>query len=137
LTLFREFIRNQSDTIEALQILLNRPKDLNTNVLTELIEKLAQRPEGFTLERLRKAYDNNLVDIISMIKNAAYNQPLMPTAQRVQRAISTISEGKLLSKQEKEWLDLISIHLTYNLLIEKEHFFPIPFSIKGGWKKSK
>ena len=136
LNLFREFLKKEAKTIEAIQILLERPRDLNTDILEELRKKLAARPEQFTEEHLRRAYGNNLADIISMIRSALSDEPLLTTRERVQRAIKAISNQEKLTDQEKQWLDLISNHLEYNLIIEKRHFSSIPFSGKGGWKKA-
>ncbi len=70
LKLFKDFLRNEPNTIEALEILLKRPSDLNTDLLDELRKKLAERPEEFTESHLRRAYGNNLADIIAMIRSA-------------------------------------------------------------------
>ena len=136
LTMFKRFVNEEPDTIEALSILLKRPRDLNTDLLDELRKKLAARPEEFSVKNLRKAYGNNLADIIGMIKAAITNQLPLATPIRVGRAMEVITEGKEFSEQEKEWLHYIANHLTSNLLIEKRHFTSIPFSKKGGWKKA-
>jgi type I restriction enzyme, R subunit len=136
LKLFREFLRNEPDSIAALEILLKRPKDLNTDLLDELKKKLTERPEEFTEQHLRRAYGNNLVDIIGMIRSALSDEPLLTTRERVQKAIKAISIGRPFSDREQQWLDLIGNHLEYNLLIERRHFAYIPFSGRGGWKKA-
>jgi type I restriction enzyme R subunit len=136
LKLFREFLRNEPHGIEALEILLKRPKELNTELLDELKKKLTERPEEFTEQHLRQAYGNNLADIIGMIRSALSDEPLLTTKERVQKAMSAISSGRVFSNQEKQWLDLIANHLEYNLLIQRRHFASIPFSGKGGWKKA-
>jgi type I restriction enzyme R subunit len=136
LTLFAEFVKNEANTIASLQILLERPRDLNTDLLDDLRKKLAARPEQFTEEHLRRAYGNNLADIIGMIRSAISSEPLLTTRERVQRAMKVVTEGKTLTDDQRRWLDFIANHLEYNLLIEKRHFASIPFSGKGGWKKA-
>jgi len=136
LNMFKEFLRKEPDSIEALAILLKRPKDLNTDLLDDLREKLAARPEQFSVKHLRRAYNNNLADIIGMIRAALEDQEPLPTVIRVGSALETIMAGKTFSEDEKQWLHWIANHLTSNLLIEKRHFASIPFSKKGGWKKA-
>ena len=70
LTAFANFVRENPQQIEAIQILLNRPQDWGTDALRELCQKLAVSPEKFTVENLQKAHANQygkaLVEIISM-----------------------------------------------------------------------
>ncbi len=136
LQLFKEFVKNEPETIEALSILLNRPRDLNTNLLDELRKKLAARPEEFTVDNLRKAYINSLTDIIAMVNSAITEQPPLPTQSRVMKAMEAIMVERTFSDEEKKWLHWIANHLTANLLIEKKHFAMIPFSKRGGWTKA-
>ena len=136
LIMFREFLRKEPDTIEALSILLKRPKDLNTDLLDDLRTKLATRPEQFTMKNLRRAYGDVLADIIGIIKAAQSEQDPIPTESRVGIAMEIITTGKSFSDDEKKWLNWIGNHLISNLLIEKKHFNMIPFSKHGGWKKA-
>jgi type I restriction enzyme, R subunit len=136
LLMFKEFLRKEPDTIEALSILLKRPKDLNTDLLDDLRTKLASRPEQFTIKNLRRAYGNNLADIIGIVKAALTEQTPISTEGKVGLAMESITEGKNLSEDEKIWLHWIANHLVSNLLIEKRHFNSIPFSTKGGWKEA-
>ena len=74
LTAFARFVRENPAHIDAIRILLNRPRDWGTEALSELREKLASTPERFTVRNLQKAheihYRKALVDIISMIEHA-------------------------------------------------------------------
>ena len=136
LEMFKKFVREEPDTIEALSILLKRPKDLNTDHLDDLRKKLASKPEQFSVDNLRKAYKNNLADIIGIVKAAINDQQPEETTTRVGKAMGEIMLDKEFSDKEKEWLHWIANHLTSNLLIEKRHFEILPFSRKGGWKKA-
>lgn len=94
LQLWINFIRNEPYTINALEVLLKRPKDLNTDVLDDLRKKLAERPEEFTESHLRKAYGNSLIDIIGMIRNAFSSTRLLTSKERIKVTMEKISEGK-------------------------------------------
>ncbi len=96
--------------IEAIRILLDRPRDWGTAAITELRNKLATAPERFTVELLQKAhairYDKALADIISMVKHAARNEePLTTAAEQVARAIEKIRRDRKFTEEQEKWLD--------------------------------
>lgn len=136
LEMWLSFVKNEIHTINAMEVLLKRPKDLNTNILGELKKKLADRPEEFTENHLRSAYGSDMADLIGMISSAYYGHPLISTKDRIKITMEKIMENKEFSEKEKEWLNLISNHLESNLIIEKGDFNEIPFIRKGGWKKA-
>jgi type I restriction enzyme R subunit len=136
LQMFKKYIKKNPDKIEALSVLLKRPRDLNTDLLEDLRKKLALSKGQYTEEHLKRAYGTNLADIIGMIRSAISDEPLLTTKERVERALNLVVKGKKLSDQENQWIGFISNHLESNLLIEKQHFKTIPFSTKGGWKKA-
>ena len=136
LQMFKRFVKEEPDTIDALSILLNKPKELNTDILDDLRKKLATTPEQFSVDNLRKAYKNNLIDIIGIIKATINEQTPEETSARVGKAMEFVLSQREFSEKEKQWLNWIGNHLTSNLLIEKRHFASVPFSRKGGWKKA-
>ena len=131
---FSRFVRENKDKVEAIKILLERPSDWGTRALHELRRKL--RENRFTEDKLRKAYHNEMADIISMVKHAANEEnPLLTAQERVDRAIKRITEGMEFTEEQLKWLNLIKAHLEVNLAIDQEDFDNIPaFSRKGGWK---
>jgi type I restriction enzyme R subunit len=140
LAAFARFVSENPDRIEAIRILLNRPKDWSTNALTELRRKLATTPEHFTEENLRRAhaarYNRALVDIISMVKHAAKEEePLMSAAERVGRALRRLAIGHKFTSEQQQWLERIRSHLVENLSISRDDFDIVPvLSNPGGWK---
>jgi len=75
---FEEFVRKNPEHpehIEAIEILLNKPKDFHTKDLDDLRDKLSHEPDHlqdkFSEKNLHVAYNQKLVDIISIIKHAA------------------------------------------------------------------
>jgi type I site-specific restriction endonuclease len=142
LSVFARFIRENPAQVEAIRILLNRPRDWSTAALTELRQKLAIAPQRFTLENLRKAheihYHKALVDIISMVKHAANEQePLYTAGDRVKLAMAKMTTGKPFTPEQIQWLDRIEAHLVENLTIEQEDFEAVPvFNLAGGWGRA-
>jgi type I restriction enzyme R subunit len=133
---FERFVKDNPEHIEAINILLNRPRDFRTEQLRELRVKLGSRPERFTEQNLRRVYHRELADIISMVRHAALNEPLLDAPERVDRALLQIREGKKFTVEQEKWLQFIRDHLVENLVVEEEDFRLIPFSRYGGWNKA-
>ena len=138
LVAFSRFIRENPEKVEAIRILLNRPRAWSTDALTELRRKLAVSPQRFTEENLRKAhevcYHKALVDIISMVKHAANDQnPLLTAEERVSGAFEKVTAGRTFTSEQQQWLGLIEAHLIENLTIGREDFDILPvFARYGG-----
>ena len=134
---FTEFVRNNSDKIDAFKILLKKPSGWNTKVLFDLRKELQKTPYKFTEDKLRKAYHYELADIISMVKHAAKEEPLMSSQERVERAILRFIDDKKLTDEQQKWLGLIKEHLVVNLTIDEEELKTAPiFARQGGLRKA-
>jgi len=127
--------------IEALEILLRRPKEFDTKQLKTLREKLATQPDylvdKFTEKNLRRAYNQELADIISIIRYAAKGGELLTVERRVDKALMKIKSGRSFTEEQDKWLDLIRRHLIENLLMEKEDIESLPIFTREGasWNK--
>lgn len=136
---FAAFVRDHKDEVEAIRILLDRPTDWSPEVLGELKRKLEGHPLRFTVDRLQKAhevrYHRALVDVISMVKHAADEEaPLLTAAERVERALQRITEGRHFTDEQRAWLDRIRQHLHENLSIDEDDFGLVPeLEREGGW----
>jgi len=142
LSAFSRFVKENPEHIEAIRILLDRPKDWGTDALYELKRKLAATRYRFTVENLQKAhkirYDKALVDIISMVKHAAREEePLFTAEERIRRVFDRMALSASLTADQQQWLDKIREHLIANLSISKSDFDIIPiFANEGGWGKA-
>jgi type I restriction enzyme, R subunit len=138
LAAFERFVRDNPAQIEAIGILLDRPRDWSAEALGELRRKLAVGQPRFTEKDLRRAhevqYHRALVDIISMVKHAAdERQPLLTAEERVDKAFDRLTGGQTFTPDQQKWLDRIRDHLVENLSIDTEDFDIIPiFSREGG-----
>jgi type I restriction enzyme R subunit len=139
LVAFSNYVQENPDHIEAVRILLDRPRDWSTDALTELRAKLATTKLRFTEDNLQKAhaatYHKSLVDIISMVKHAARDgEPLLTAAERVDTALARLTIGKSFTSSQQQWLARIREHLVANLSIDRSDFDDLPvFSREGGW----
>jgi type I restriction enzyme R subunit len=139
---FERFVRENEPHIEALQILLARPQEWSTEALKALRDTLSKTPERFTESNLRKAFEAKhhkaLIDIISMVKNAADEDAELFTAeQRVNLAVAVISQNRALTDDQRKWLDYIRQHLIQNLTIDRDDFDTVPvLASRGGWGRA-
>ncbi|NQU41008.1 MAG: DEAD/DEAH box helicase family protein [Lentisphaerae bacterium] len=135
---FVHFVKENPAHIEAITVLLERPKEWRTDLLEDLRKKLAQN--SYDEELLRKAHKlvhhKALADIISMIKHAAGQEPLFDVGERVERAVQRVCEGSAFTDEQQKWIDYIGQHLAANLSIELDDFdtFPV-FEQRGGLRK--
>ena len=134
---FARFVRENPDHIEAIQILLQKPREWKGEVLGELRNKLAQH--DFPEKELQKAHklvlNKALADIISMIKHAAAKQePVYTAEERVDKALKKVMIGKSFNEEQLEWLEFIRQHLIANLSIAMEDFDYAPVFERHGGK---
>jgi type I restriction enzyme R subunit len=131
---FEKFVKLNKDKVDAIKILLEKPREFKTSTLKELRKILASQPEIFTEDRLKRSYGDQLADIIAFVRHAAYGEPLMPPKERVERAFQKLRAKHKFDQKQGEWLELIKAHMVQNLTVEQEDFNDIPFSRKGGWR---
>ena len=133
-------MKENPEHIQAIQILLERPKDWKTDVLNDLREKLARNK--FPEQELQKAHklvhNKALADIISMVKHAAKDEePILTAQERVDKALEKVKAGKSFNQDQLNWLGLIREHLIKNLTIEVDDFESAPiFERQGGKVKA-
>lgn len=134
---FERFVKDNPEHIEAIEILLSKPKEWRTNTLSELRTKLKQN--NFFEKDLEKAYkivySKALADIISMVKHASKEvEPIYTAQERVELAMSKFMDGKDFTADQMKWLELIRNHLTENLSIDEEDFELMPIFVREGGK---
>ena len=138
---FAQFVRDNPEQVEAIRILLERPRQWRTDALDELRKTL--RRNRFDEKDLQRAhqlvYNKALADIISMVKHSANEtQPLLTAEERVDRAMVRVTAGRIFTDEQQQWLDLIREHMIVNLAIELPHFDMAPiFERKGGLNKAR
>jgi len=135
--MFEKFVKENPEHIEALELLLKRPRDFDTNALHTLRRKLEERPEKFTEERLRKAYNKELADILSLVKHAVRGIDIEDPTERAQKAVASYKEGKTFTPEQEAWLGMIEQTLASRIILEPKDFDTFPFSRKGGILKAR
>jgi type I restriction enzyme R subunit len=136
LAAFRRYVHENPEHVEAIRILLERPRDWGTEALDELRRVLARQPEGFNDADLRRAYHHALADIISMVHHADHGAPLISAEERVDAALARLLGKRELAEGQRKWLALIRKHLIANLAIARDDFELIEFEQAGAtWNR--
>lgn len=137
---FSEFVKDNKEKIEAMKVVLERPKDWRTEVLKALRTELlkAHFPETDLKRAVQLVHKKHLPDIISIIKNAAQNEPLMEVNERVGKAVEKLFADKTLTEEQSAWIQYIKEHLIQNLTLDRDDFEYSPILERhGGWGKFK
>jgi len=141
LAAFSKFVKENETAINAISILLNKPKNWNTAALNELKKKLKENTFTETdLQRAHKSvYKKDMVDIISMVKHAAKEtEPLLTVDERVNKAMEKVIKGKQLNYEQHKWMGYIREHLKQNITLDENDLKELPvFADRGGLKKFK
>lgn len=141
LKLFEQFVKDNPEQIEAIEILLSKPGSWNTDVLEDLRVKL--RKNDFVEKELQRGhelvYRKPLADIISMVKHASdFDVPILTAKERVERVVKKISGAHDFKDEQLTWLAYIKEHLIENLAISENDFQSMPvFERHGGLGKAK
>jgi type I restriction enzyme R subunit len=139
---FAEFVRDNPAQVDAIGILLDRPRAWNPQALVELQRVLRERPERFTVDQLQKAhqlsYGKALADIISMVQHAAdEHRPLFTAQERVNLVAAHLKKGHAFTADQELWLERIREHLVENLSVDQQDFDDVPvLSRSGGWARA-
>ena len=142
LAAFARFVRENADHVDALRIVLGRPRDWSTQALKELLATLRAAPQRFAVEQLQRAhqlsYHKELVDLISMVKHAANeDHPLLTAEERVNLVFVSLLAGATYTPEQLQWLERIREHLIANLTIDEQDFDVMPlFADRGGWGRA-
>jgi type I restriction enzyme, R subunit len=134
---FADYVKQNEAHIEAVRILLSKPRDWKPSALDELRTKLKGSPYRFTEDNLQRAHAAHhkkaLVDIISLVQHAAdAHRPLFTAVERVEAAFTKITQGHTFTPDQQNWLDRIREHMRENLSIEEEDFDVIPILSNAG-----
>jgi type I restriction enzyme R subunit len=149
---FRQFIEDNKDQIEALQVLYSRPyrSRLRYQQVKDLASTIQRPPHQLYPERLWQAFQTvepekvkgqggkHLVDVIALVKHALNPEttlaPFEATVEeRYQQWLGEqTAQGATFTPEQRRWLDAIKDHIARCLSIEVEDFEDVPFNQIGG-----
>jgi type I restriction enzyme R subunit len=151
-TSFRQFIEDNKEELEALQVLYSRPyrAGLRYRHVKELAAALQRPPVAATPELLWRAFEaveagkvrgrggSKLVDVIALVRHAIDPaQPLAPFGATVEeRYQKWLAEqeaaGVEFTVEHRQWLGAIKDHIANSASMEQDDFDLSPFMEMGG-----
>jgi type I restriction enzyme R subunit len=137
LNAFETFVRDNINAIAALQVVVQRPRDLTREELRQL--RLTLDAHGFTDANIRKAWSETknadiAASIIGYIRQAAVGDALIPYAERVKRAVATIVARGGWTDVQKRWLGRIGEQIEKEIVVDREALDQEPFKADGGFR---
>jgi type I restriction enzyme R subunit len=135
---FRDYVRANVNTIAALKLVVQRPRDLTRADLRALRMTLDQK--GYSEANLRRAWaDAKNVDIaasiIGFVRQAALGDPLVPYADRVKAATTRVLAARKWTDPQKRWLRRISEQVEKEIVVDRDALDREPFAADGGFAR--
>ncbi|WP_103667474.1 type I restriction-modification system endonuclease [Pseudanabaena sp. BC1403] len=135
---FMSYIRNNSNQIAALTVVLQRPRELTCTQLREL--RLEIDKMGYSETYLQQAWrdtknEDIAASIIGFIRQAALGDPLIPYEDRVKSALRRILAKKAWTEPQRKWLQRIGEQITKEIVVDRETCDLEPFQSSGGFKR--
>lgn len=135
---FTAFVRDNINTIAALKLVVQRPRDLTRSDLKQL--RMALDLKGYSEANLRRAWaDAKNVDIaasiIGFVRQAAFGDPLMPYGDRVRAAMQRVMASQAWNDPQKRWLRRIGEQVEKEIVVDREAIDREPFAVDGGFAR--
>jgi len=135
---FSAFVRDNINTIAALKLVVQRPRDLTRADLKEL--RLAFDRKGYSEANLRRAWadaknEEIAASIIGFVRQAAIGDPLTPYEDRVRSAMRRIMASRQWTEPQKRWLKRIGEQVEKEVVVDREAIDKEPFIADGGFNR--
>ena len=135
---FAAFVRDNLNSLAALKLVAQRPRDLTRADLKAL--RLALDGKGFTEASLRVAWadaknQDIAASIIGFVRQAAVGDALIPFEDRVKAALQTILASRAWTEPQKRWLRRIGEQIVKELVVDREALDKEPFIADGGFDR--
>lgn len=133
---FSTFVRDNVNTIAALKLVVQRPRDLTRADLKEL--RLALDRKGYSEANLRRAWadaknEEIAASVIGFVRQAAIGDPLIPYEDRVRSAMREIIGRRQWTEPQKRWLKRIGEQIEKEVVVDREAIDKEPFIADGGF----
>lgn len=133
---FTAFIRDHMNLIPALTVVTQRPRDLKRQQLKEL--KLELDKAGYNEASLKTAWqeltnEDIAASIIGFIRQRALGSPLVPYAERVDKAVKRLLTTRYWTAPQRQWLERIGLQLKAETIVDRESMDKGQFKASGGF----
>jgi type I restriction enzyme R subunit len=135
---FRAFVTTNLNRLPALLVVTQRPKDLTREDLRQL--KLALDQEGFSEKAVQTAWrdqknEDIAATIVGYIRQLALGSPLVPHAERVDRALQRIRKMHKLTDPQVKWLERIAKQVKLETVVDRASLDAGQFKADGGFTR--
>ncbi|EJL22921.1 type I restriction-modification system endonuclease [Novosphingobium sp. AP12] len=135
---FAAFVRDNINTIAALKLVVQRPRDLTRADLKEL--RLALDSRGFSDANLRRAWadarnEEIAASVIGFVRQAALGDALIPYEDRVRDAMRAIMASRVWTDPQKRWLKRIGDQIEKEIVVDRAAIDKEPFIADGGFNR--
>jgi type I restriction enzyme R subunit len=135
---FRTFVETNLNTLPALLVVTQRPRDLTRDDLRKL--KLALDEHGFGERSVQTAWrdqknEDVAATIVGYIRQAALGSPLVPYGERVDRAIARMRRAHRFTDPQLKWLDRIAKQVKLETVVDKASLDAGQFKTDGGFAR--
>ena len=135
---FAAFVHDNMNTIAALKLVVQRPRDLTRSDLKEL--RLALDRKGYSEANLRRAWadarnEEIAASIIGFVRQAALGDPLISYENRVRSAMQRVLASRAWTEPQKRWLKRIGEQVEKEIVIDREAIDKEPFIADGGFAR--
>ncbi|MPT31178.1 MAG: type I restriction-modification system endonuclease [Chryseobacterium sp.] len=135
---FKKFIEENVNTIAAINVICNKPQELDRKSLKEL--KLLLDEKGFNEISLNTAWKSakNIdiaADIIAYIRTLSIGVDLISPQERVKNAITKIKSSRDWNVHQLKWIDKFEKQLLAESILTRNDLDLKPFLDDGGFNK--
>jgi type I restriction enzyme, R subunit len=135
---FRNFVTNNLNTLPALLLVTQRPRDLTRADLREL--KLALDAAGYPEAAIQTAWreqknEDIAATIIGYIRQLALGSPLIPYAERVDTAVRRLTKSHKFTVPQSKWLDRIAKQMKLEVVVDRPSLDVGTFKTDGGFAR--
>jgi type I restriction enzyme, R subunit len=135
---FRSFVESHVNLLPALLVVTQRPRDLTREDLRQL--KLTLDQEGFSEKSVQTAWreqknEDIAATIVGYIRQLALGSPLMPYAERVDRAVQRLRKAHKFTDPQSKWLDRIAKQVKHETVVDRAALDEAQFRAEGGFAR--
>lgn len=135
---FAGYLKANLNTVPALLVVTQRPRELTRQQLKEL--RLALDQAGYSEAALQTAWRETTnqdiaASIIGFIRRAALGDALMPYAERVDRALKKILASRPWTDPQRKWIERIGQQLRAEIIVDREALDRGQFKTQGGYTR--
>ena len=135
---FRAFVSGSLNRLPALLVVTQRPKELTREDLRKL--KLLLDEAGFSEKSVQTAWreqknEDIAATIVGYIRQLALGSPLLPYAERVDRAVQRLRKAHKFTDPQSKWLDRIAKQVKIETVVDKAALDTGQFKADGGFAR--